>query len=198
MLNQTLVNTAEGGLVTAAEQEGAGQGAGEAVCPLDELTGRWWLVHTRARQEKALARDLGLRGVACFLPLVTMKRRYGGRNFQVQMPLFPSYLFLCGGEEARYTTLMTHRAAGVIHVVDQERLRWELRQIHRLTVGDEPVDLYPSIRPGRRCRVVGGSLAGLEGVVLRRRGQCRVYVGVEALGQSAELEIDPSLLEIIE
>jgi hypothetical protein len=60
------------------------------------------------------------------------------------------------------------------------------------------VDLYPGLRRGRRCRVVAGSLKGVEGVVLRRRGLYRVYVGVEALGQSAELEIDPSLLEVIE
>ena len=92
---------------------------------------------------------------------------------------------------------MTHRAARVIRVVDQERLRSELRHVYQVTASDEPVDLYPGLRRGRRCRVVRGSLRGLEGVVLRRRDPCRMYVGVEVLGQSAEVEIDPSLLEVI-
>jgi hypothetical protein len=114
------------------------------------------------------------------------------------MPLFPSYLFLCGGEDERYETLMTHRAADVIAVVDQDRLKEELRQVFRITSSELDVDLYPGLRKGRRCRVNGGPLCGLEGTVLRRRNLCRIYVGVEVLGQSAELEIDPSLLEPIE
>ncbi len=168
------------------------------VCPVDLHVGTWWVVHTKSRQEKALLADLGKLNIGCYLPLVSVKRRYGGRTFRLQLPLFPSYLFMCGNEDHRYATLMTHRAAAVIRVADQERLKYELRQIFRVTTGEDPVDLYPGLRRGRRCRVVSGSLAGLEGIVLRRRGACRVYVGVQALGQSAELEIDPSLLEVIE
>jgi transcription termination/antitermination protein NusG len=166
--------------------------------PLDSYIGRWWVVHTKSRNEKALATDLDRRGIAYFLPLVQTRRRYGGRVVYLQLPLFPGYLFLCGGEDERYETLMTHRAAAVITVVDQARLGAELRHVYRVTAAPGAVDLYPGLRRGRRCRVVRGSLAGLEGVVLRRRGMCRIYVGVEVLGQSAELEIDPSLLEAIE
>jgi transcription antitermination factor NusG len=168
------------------------------LLPIDALVGQWWLVHTKARNEKALATDLEKKRIQYFLPLARLKRRYGGRTTEVELPLFPSYLFLCGDEEDRYATLMTHRAAAVIGVQNQAQLRMELRHVYRLTMSQEPVDLYPGIRQGRRCRVVRGCLAGLEGVVLRRRDICRVYVGVEALGQSAELEVDPSLLEVIE
>ncbi len=170
----------------------------ELGSPIDAYTGRWWVVHTKSRSEKALAADLDKRAIGYFLPLVRIRRSHGGRSVRVELPLFPSYLFLCGGEEERYATLMTHRVARVISVVDQEGLKNELRHIHRMTTSDEAVDLYPGLRRGRRCRVLRGSLAGLEGVVLRRRNACRVSVGVEVLGQSAELEIDPSLLEVIE
>lgn len=176
---------------------GAEPSRAERGCPVDVLDGRWWVVHTKARNEKALAWDLDREGIGYFLPLVKVKRRYGGRTFDLRLPLFPSYVFMCGGEDERYSTLMTHRAAHVIQVVDQERIKQELRQIYMVVESEEPVDLYPGIRRGRRCRVVGGSLAGLEGVVLRR-GSCRVYVGIDALGQSAELEIDPALLEVID
>ena len=170
----------------------------EGQSPIDVFIGQWWLVHTKSRNEKALAKDLSKIGIDYFLPIVCRKRRYGHRITDVQIPLFPSYLFMCGGEDERYATLMTHRAASVINIVDQNRIKKELRHVYRITISDEPADLYPAIKKGRRCRVVGGSLKGLEGVVIRRRDLCRVYVGVEALGQSAELEIDPSLLEIIE
>lgn len=166
--------------------------------PIDDYVGQWWLVHTKSRNEKALATDLERLGIQHFLPLAHLRRRYRGRPVTVAMPLFPSYLFLCGSEEDRYAALMTHRAAAIIDVVNQDGLRAELRHVYRLSVSDEPVDLYPGLKRGRRCRVTHGSLAGLEGVVQRRRDLCRVYVGVDVLGQSAELEIDASLLEIIE
>jgi len=171
----------------------------EIGSPVESQPGPWWVVHTKARNEKALAASLERRRIGYYLPLVNTIRRYGGRTVRLQLPLFPSYLFLAGKDEERYATLMTHRAAAVIRVADQERLKKELTQIYRLTVSNEAVlNLYPGLRRGRRCRVARGSLAGLEGVILQRRDQCRMYVSVEALGQSAELEIDPSLLEALD
>jgi len=164
----------------------------------DSFAGLWWLVYTKPRNEKALAEDLERMGIGCFLPLARVRRRYSGRSVEATIPLFPSYLFFRGGEDQRLVSLRTNRVVRVIRVVEQERLEEDLRNIHLACRSDQPVDLYPGLRSGQRCRVVSGSLQGMEGVVLRRRGLCRVYVGVEVLGQSAELEIDPSLLEVIQ
>lgn len=164
----------------------------------DRRIGNWWLVHTKARQEKALAAHLDTLGIHYFLPLAEVRRRCGGRITEVQIPLFPGYLFLSGGCEERQATLRTNRVANVIEVADQQRLVTDLRQIHRLTSNGAAVDVYPGLRRGRRCRITGGSLKGLEGVILRRRGVCRVSIAVDVLGQSAEVEIDGSLLEVIE
>ncbi len=166
--------------------------------PLETFEGAWWVVQTKSRHEKALARDLGNLGIRYFLPLIHDRRKVRSRYIERFLPLFPCYLFLCGGEEERYAALATHRVANVLPVVDQDRIRGELEQIRRIVASEQPVDLYPGLKVGRRCRVMRGALAGIEGVVLRRRGICHVYVGVEVLGQSAELEIDPSLLEVIE
>ena len=169
----------------------------EVGYPIDTLVGDWWVVHTKARNEKALGSDLEKLGIGYFLPLARVKRKYGRRRLLVEIPLFPSYLFMCGGRDERSETLGTHRAASVIQVFDQRELKEQLRQIHRVTTSGKPVDLYPGLKRGSHCRVIRGCLKGLEGVVLRRRGTCRIYVAVEALGQSAELEIDADLLEAI-
>lgn len=170
----------------------------EVECPIDTLVDKWWVVHTKARNEKALGSDLEKLGIGYFLPLARVKRKYGRRRIQVEIPLFPSYLFMCGGRDERSETLGTHRAANVIQVFDQRGLKEQLRQIHRVTTSGKPVVLYPGLKRGTHCRVSRGCLKGLEGVVVRRRGACRIYVAVEALGQSAELEIDADLLETID
>lgn len=173
--------------------------AGSAGCPtIDTFAGRWWVLHTRARNEKAVATDLQRHQVQHFLPLVRRVRIYSGRKRFVELPLFPGYVFLCGDLPDRYLALRTHRVAQVLEVADQERMRFDLAQIQRVVESDVPVDLYPRLRVGARCRVRAGSLMGLEGVVLRRRGPWRVYVGVQFVGQSAELEIEPDLLELLD
>ena len=167
--------------------------------PFELDTDPWWVVHTKARAEKAVAQHLERRGVQHFLPLARVQRRYGARSAtEVSLPLFPGYLFLCGGDTERMITLDTRRVARVIRVLDQEGLKQELGQIYRTVNSGMLVDLYPGIKRGRRCRVIAGSLKGIEGVVLRRRGVCRVYLAVEILGQSAEVELDPELLEVVE
>ena len=61
--------------------------------PSDEFAGPWWLVYTKPRNEKALAKDLGRMGIGCFLPLARVRRCYSGRRVEVRIPLFPSYMF---------------------------------------------------------------------------------------------------------
>src|SRR5437762_855646 len=83
------------------------------VCALE---GDWWVVHTKSRFEKALAFDLLDRDISYYLPMVQRTTMSGGRKRRLMMPLFPSYLFLCGSDQDRYTTMTTNRACQIIPV----------------------------------------------------------------------------------
>jgi transcription antitermination factor NusG len=164
----------------------------------DGFQGRWWVLHTRSRNEKSLASELQRLDIDHYLPLVRSERRHGGRRVTVDLPLFPGYVFMCGDAEDRYVALRTNRVAHVIDVEDQERLRFDLDQVHRVIESDQPVDLYPGLQEGRRCRVKSGPLRGLEGVVVRRQGTARIFIEAAVLGQSAVIEIDNAVLETID
>ena len=110
----------------------------EVQSPIDTLVGDWWVVHTKSRNEKALVSDLERLGIGHFLPLVRVRRKYGKRVMRVEIPLFPSYLFMCGGYEERSATLGTHRVANVIHVIEQLTLKQQLTDIHRLLTSECP------------------------------------------------------------
>ncbi len=159
---------------------------------------RWWVLHTKPRQERALAKTLASVGVRHFLPLIRRYRTYGRRRVGSTIPLFPGYVFLCGDEADRLAALRTNRVARVLEVPDQDGLRRDLSHVGRIVDGDCPVELYPGLQEGCRCQVISGSLAGLEGIVLRRRRPWRVYVAVTFLGRSAELEIEPDRLRILD
>ncbi len=166
---------------------------------ISEVLGHWWLLHTKPRNEKALAWQLFDSGLDYFLPLVRVPRKYGRQRVEVLLPLFPGYVFLaCASEEDRYRALATKRLANALVVVDQARLKSDLEQIRRVLTTPHKVDLYPGIKRGRRCRVAAGSLKGLEGVVIRRRDTGRIFLDVSMLGQSAVVELDVMLLERVD
>lgn len=165
------------------------------VSSLTELRGTWWAAHTRARFEKAFALDMSCHGIGYFLPMWEKTIFSGGRRRRVMMPLFTSYVFVCGSESDRYTALTTNRLCQMIEVSDQDCLVEELSRIEKALRSKAVVDNYPSLPLGRRCRVVAGPMEGTEGVVIERRdAKARMVLEVSILGQSAVVEVDADLL----
>ncbi len=156
---------------------------------------RWWALYTKARQEKAIARDLFVRRVPFYLPLVNKTLIYGRRCIPSSVPLFAGYVFLCGTEEERGIALATNRVSRVIPVGDPERLRKDLRQLARLIDAKVPLTVESRLEPGDHVRVKRGPFEGMEGTVLRRQGRTQLVVSVDFLKQGASVQIDDFLLE---
>jgi transcriptional antiterminator RfaH len=165
---------------------------------LTDLPGPWWVAHTKSRAEKVLAHMLCRWDIPYFLPLSERTTVRKGRHFKSLMPLFSGYLFFCGDREKRYAALASNKVANVIEVGDQARLVSELTQIHRALLSGAPIDPHPGLKKGSRCRVVAGSLMGLEGIVISRKNGLRLLLEVHILGQAAAVEIDADMLEPID
>lgn len=165
---------------------------------IEELTGRWWVAHTKARFEKAVAWDLLHLGIGYFLPLIEQVRFSGGRKRRVMMPLFPSYVFMCGSDADRHHTMTTDRLCQTIEVNDQLRLVAELSQVEQVIEGKVKIDQYPFAAVGARCRIFAGPFEGLEGTVIERNDRtARMVLQVSILGRGAAMEIDADLLEAV-
>lgn len=164
--------------------------------PADRL---WWVVQTKSRQEKSLARDLMTRNIAFYLPQVRQTAIVRGRRQTSFIPLFTGYLFLFGNEIERNTSLSlpTNRIANVLPVHDAAELERDLQQISLLIENNSPLTVEGRLKAGDRVRVKKGALAGVEGTVIDRRGKCRLLVAVHLLQQGVSMEVDDFLLEPI-
>jgi len=119
----------------------------------------------------------------------------GGRKRRVMIPLFTSYVFVCGTEQDRYSALATNRLCHMIDVNDQERFVQELSRIEKAILSRAIIDYYPGLPVGALCRVVSGPMEGIEGVVIERRdAKAHMVLEVTILGQSAVVEVDADLL----
>lgn len=155
----------------------------------------WWVVYTKARQEKSLARELYAYEIPFFLPLFKKTTITRGRKRSSFAPLFAGYVFLYATETERVKSLTTNRISRIITVNDPEQLVHDLNQLQRLIASDAPLNVEHQILPGDKVRVKQGALMGLEGTVLVRRGVTRLLVAVNFLQQGASVEVEDFLLE---
>jgi transcription antitermination factor NusG len=152
---------------------------------------RWWCLHTKPRQEKAAARDLGRQQICHYLPqAVRTSRTPSGRATRSVIPLFPGYLFLHGREQDRLAALRGNRLVGTLWVEDQAELTRDLTQVHRMLGSGLPIIPEPTYSVGALVRVTQGPLTGLIGLVTRRGKRDRFTAVVRFLGQGASVDLE--------
>lgn len=160
---------------------------------------RWWVLHTRPRSEKALARQLLRRGISFFLPLQEHKRRIQRRLVRSQLPLFPGYLFFLGDDESRWAALETNFVVNSLHVENQQQLSDDLVNLYNVIQTGTLLSPEARLQPGMPAEIVSGPLAGYRGRVIRRQGShtLKFTIEVQFLQQGASVEVDSSMVRAL-
>jgi transcription antitermination factor NusG len=165
---------------------------------LRQFNGLWWVAHTKSRNEKALAHDLMAKNISYFLPMALRVHRHSHRTIKAMLPLFTGYLFFCGNESERVELLKTNRVANLLEVKDQETLIRELVRFEQALRAGAPLTPHQYLKKGQWCRVIAGPLLGLEGIVVQTKGDTRLVLQIDMLGQAASVEIDTVMIEPID
>jgi hypothetical protein len=157
----------------------------------------WYVVYTRARHEKSLARHLHSNGCAFYLPMITKEQFSRGHRTSCFHPVFSGYLFYAGTSPYELTQMAPYCISRILPVENQQRLTEELRTIHFLISAGAPMTLEGRLVPGKRVRVKAGALKGLEGTIIRRNSSSRLLVAVDYLQQGVSVEIKDFMVEIV-
>jgi transcription antitermination factor NusG len=159
---------------------------------------RWWVIHTRPRAEKSLARKLLTHGLEFYLPTRRQSWFSNGRRFESHLPLFPGYVFLHARPEDRGNVLSTKMVANFLSVQTQDELTEDLQRVYRILSAGLPVEHQVALPPGTPVEVIDGVLQGLTGTVVRYGRHAGVYIQVRMIGQGVLVELDPRLLRPVE
>jgi transcriptional antiterminator RfaH len=151
---------------------------------------QWWVLHTKPRQEKSLARQLLQAQVPFYLPLIERRSLIRGRVLHAHIPLFPGYLFLLGQRDERVTALATNRVVHTLEVPDQRTLWVDLTQVYRLIDTGAPITPEERLEPGAFVEISRGPLAGLKGRIIRAASGRRFVVQVNFIQRGASVLID--------
>jgi transcription antitermination factor NusG len=153
---------------------------------------RWYAAYTCANHEKRVAAELGAREVEHFLPLYSSMRWWKDRRVNLELPLFPGYVFVRLPLSER---LRVAQIPSVVRLVGFGGLPTALpdreMEILRTGLGQSlRAEPHPFLTVGRRVLISAGPFAGLEGVLKRKKSSLRVVVTLELIQRSVAVDVD--------
>jgi transcription antitermination factor NusG len=156
----------------------------------------WFALQVRTRQEIGIADCLASKGYERLLPLYTSRRRWSDRIKELEVPLFPGYVFCRFDPQNRLAVLKT---PGVVRVVGNGRspvrvCDHEINSLRALIASGLPKCPCPFLQAGDRVRIEVGPLRGSEGLLVRFKGNYRLVLSVTLLQRAVAVEIDSSFV----
>lgn len=177
--------------------------AEQAANPAAYVEPRWYACYTRPRSEKRVSELLPQRGIECYLPTVPMLRQWKDRKKRVDWPLFPSYVFGRFALRDTHAVLTTPGIATLVRLngapiaIPDEEMENVRQFAMALAAADTKPELRPYVNEGQWVQVVEGPFRGVRGVVVQRKSRRRVMIGISAIRQGFEVDIDTKLLKLI-
>ena len=157
----------------------------------------WHVLSVYPRHEKQVAQMCGARDVRYLLPLYPSLRRWKDRRKQVDMVLFPGYVFVQIAPRQRGHVLSFPGVARFVAFRGEPAVVPEL-EIAALSNGmgsGLPLQPHPYLQEGRPVRMRSGPMTGVEGILVRRKDKCRVVLSIELLMRSVAIEVDEADIE---
>jgi transcription antitermination factor NusG len=161
--------------------------AGPTAAPAPQ----WYAVQTRSRHEKRVSEQLQSRSIQVFLPVQYCRHKWrNGVTADVELPLFPCYLFARPAAQERLSLLQLPGVLGLAattakpSVIPDDEIEL-LRQVTS-TFRTEP---HPFLHAGDPVRIISGPMAGLEGILTRRKQQFRLVLSVKVIMRSIAIEV---------
>jgi transcription antitermination factor NusG len=160
-----------------------------AVCPDGSMN--WYALHIRSRHEKRVAERLVSQSLETFIPLHRGRHtRKNGVHADVDLPLFPCYLFARASIHDRIRLLQQPGVLGFAAssakptVIPDE----EISVLRTATEGLK-AEPHPYLSNGDSVRIVSGPFVGMTGILTRRKQEYRVVLSIEAIMRSIVVEV---------
>lgn len=165
----------------------------------EETSFPWYAIYTRSRHERTVQDNLRSKGYDSFSPICKVRRRRGTRTVDADLPIFSSYVF-CRFDAQRRLPILT--TPGVVAIVSRAGEpapidSREVTSLQALVRSDRILQPWDFLLTGQKVRIVAGSMAGAEGVLVRVKNRVRLVATVTVLQRAVAVEIDQDMVEPI-
>lgn len=152
----------------------------------------WYVLRVKTNREKSVACLLRQKGYIDFLPLYTESRRWSDRLKEVQLPLFPGYVFCRFDPQYRLAILIT---PGVLHAVGAGGMpepvsESEMAALQSAVASGRLLQPWPFLKVGQRVMIQHGPLRGVEGILSEIKGDRKLIISISLLQRSVAVPIE--------
>jgi transcription antitermination factor NusG len=152
----------------------------------------WYAILTKSGREKNATLLLENSGFECYLPVSKSSRKWSDRVKEIDVALFPGYLFCRMNPNDRLPVLIT---PGVVQIVGRGKTpipieEHEIGAIKRVASSGLAAMPWPYLQVGQTARIEEGPLQGLSGIVVRIKSGLKLVLSVQLLQRSIAVEID--------
>jgi transcription antitermination factor NusG len=156
-------------------------------------------LHTKSRFENVVNDGLLKKSLEVFLPKIQVRSKRRDRRLLIKVPLFPGYVFVRSSLQPN-EQLEIVKTVGVVRFIGNSLGPVAVPDdtIESLMIminSDNPVTTGHRLKKGDRVIVVNGPFTGVTGYFVRYRGQGRVVVNIDALGQYASVDVGEEDIE---
>lgn len=158
----------------------------------EPLANGWHAAYTHARHEKKVALQLQQRGIEHFLPLYHSVRRWKDRRKELDLVLFPGYVFIRVPPSQRLRVLQLPGVARFVTFNGQPATlaSTDIEALRNGLAHGMQMQHHPYLTVGRRVEVVNGPLTGAQGILVRQKTNSRIVISIDAIMRSVSVDID--------
>src|SRR5215510_4759077 len=140
----------------------------------------WFALQTKPRNEKQVERLLTNKGYECCLPIYRQKRRWSDRVIEIDLPLFPMYIFCRFSPSAVGKAISTPGVTRIVGFGGQyaEVELEEIKALQLLGQSDLLREPWAYIPDGSLVQVGTDPLTGAQVFVFTREDNLRIVTSV--------------------
>lgn len=158
---------------------------------------RWYAAYVCSRHEKQVLSQLQERNITCFLPVYRSVRRWKDRRKELELVLFPGYVFVHLDLKDRLRVLQLPSVVRFISFNGHPAPLpdTEIETLSKGLASGIRAEPHPYLKVGHRVRVRSGPLAGAQGILQRKKDRFRVVLSIDLIMRSVAVEVDEADIE---
>lgn len=166
---------------------------------LEQASGekKWYVIHTKSRCEKKLAKWALLNQIEYYLPLYDSFKVYKNKKVHFFKVLIPGYFFTKCNYSEKETLVRAGHTANFLTVKNEKELVDDLYRIYRGKLPEIIADEHPYLEKGYKVKINSGPLIGLEGIVENIDNPEKIVLNVTMLRKAVSITLPACNFEII-
>lgn len=160
----------------------------------NDIVCKWYVAYTYPKAERLVQDKLERIGLHAFLPMHQVVRNWSDRQKKLTVPLFPNYLFVYSSDTHRSKSLAIREIVRYVSFDGKPATVSDviINSLKHILNEQIEVDVEQFDQVGISVRVVRGPFAGLEGIMVEKKGKTRLVIQIKVLRNSVSINIAAS------